>query len=61
MSDEDVIKQAYQDSLKSLFGVLFSSFGIAQDATEKHLAEQRFLRGLALCREARDRAVALVK
>jgi len=61
MADSDVITQAYQDNLKSLFGVLFNSFVIAQDATtEKHLAEQRFLRGLALCREARDRAIDLV-
>ena len=59
MNDQDVILEAYADSLKNLYNVLLDAFVEAhQDQKAQTLATQRFSAGLAVARKARDAALA---
>jgi hypothetical protein len=61
MNDQDVIIEAYAESLKSLYNVLLVAFVEAsQDQKGQNLATQRFSSGLAVARKARDTALALL-
>ncbi len=55
-SDADLVRQAYEDAIKSEFDTLVSNY-INQDSE----ADAKFLAGLAIIRKARDRAVELVR
>jgi len=59
MNDQDVIIEAYADSLKNLYSALLDAFVEAhQDQKAQNLATQRFSAGLAVARKARDAALA---
>lgn len=61
MNDQDAIKEAYADALKTLYGVLFDAFVAApQDQNAQNQAKQRFSSGLALARKTRDAALSLL-
>ena len=54
------IDDAFEGTVQKLYSTLLTSFTTSQDTAEKKKAEMRFEAGLALAREARDRAKALV-
>jgi hypothetical protein len=60
MNEQDTIKEAYADALKSLYNALREAFITAQDQRAQDQAKQRFSSGLALARKARDAALALL-
>ena len=60
MTDNELTNQAYEDTVKSLFGVLFDSSVTAQSPAAESLAEQQFQAGIRKAREVRDKAIALV-
>jgi hypothetical protein len=61
MNDQDVIKEAYTDALKNLYTVLLDAYAAAeQDKQALQQAVQRFKAGLALARNARDAALAVL-
>ena len=60
MSDSDIIKQAYEDTIQKLFAVLFDASVIAQNLPAQSEAEQQFLAGVNKAREVRDKAITLV-
>ena len=60
MTDSDIIQQAYEDTIKNLFGVLFDSSITAQTPAAQTQAEQQFQAGVRKAREVRDKAIALV-
>jgi hypothetical protein len=61
MTDTQIITAAYQDALKQVFSVFFtSSAGAAGNAAAIQQAEQAFVAGVTLARSARDRAIALL-
>lgn len=60
MTDQDIIDQAYQATLNSLFTIFFSAYSIATNAADKTQAEQRFQNGVIVARSARDKAKTLL-
>jgi hypothetical protein len=60
MSDPDIIKQAYEDTIKKLYSVFYDASITAQDPNERQQAERRFKAGVALARTVRDRAIAVL-
>ena len=60
MTDQDLINQAYEDSIKQLFAVLLDESIVAKDPEAVSQAEQRFKAGILKTREVRDRAIALI-
>ena len=60
MNDQDIIKQAYADSLKKIYGVFFESYLAAQTDIDRDQAKQRFKSGVDLARKTRDVAIASV-
>jgi len=60
MTDDDIIKQAYEDTVQKLFAALFNAIITAQTAAMHSQAEQRFQAGVRKAREVRDKAIALV-
>jgi len=54
-ADEELVQEAYGDALKKLLGVFFDA------CIDNHQdAETRFVNGLKILRDARDRALELV-
>jgi hypothetical protein len=61
MTDQQIIAAAYQDTLKHVFSVFFTSWaGAGGDAPAITQAEQAFVAGVTLARTVRDRALALL-
>jgi len=60
MNDKDIINQAYEDTIKQLFTVLFDVSVVAQTPDAQSQAEQRFQAGVRKAREVRDKAIALL-
>ena len=61
MNDQDTINQAYADSLKHFYDVLFQAFLVAaQDQAAQEQAIQRFTAGVALARKVRDAALGAI-
>ena len=62
--DAELIAQAYESTVKSLFGVFFSNRVSAKAAKDPNAAlleaEHAFQKGMAAAREARDRAIQLL-
>jgi hypothetical protein len=55
-ADADIIQNAYAEGLKNLFSVYFNG------CIDNHqAAEERFVKGLKILRDARNRARELVK
>ena len=60
MTDQDIIKQSYEDTIKQLYSIFYGVYVIAQNQNERQEAEQRFQTGIKLARDIRDRAVTLL-
>ncbi len=60
MTDSDIINDAYADTLKNLFSVLFDASVTAKTPADQSLADQQFQAGVRKAREVRDKAIALV-
>jgi hypothetical protein len=61
MNETEALNDAFAAMLGSLYRKLFEDFAQAEsDAAKRTEAEARFQRGLALAREAHERAVALL-
>ena len=63
-ADKDLIEQGYENAIKSVFGIFFSSLSgaAAGDNQQANIAaaEQAFRNGVAVARDARDRALRLI-
>ena len=61
-SDKDLVEQGYEDAVKSVFKVFFSSLSgsAGNPPAGAAQAEQAFQNGLRIARDARDRALRLV-
>ena len=61
MTESDLIKAAYAETIKNIYNVFFDSIaGASGDNVAESHAEQAFQRGIALARRVRDRALALI-
>ncbi len=60
MTDQQIITQAYEDRVKTLFSTFCDAWSLAKEADEKTKAEQHFQTGIQLARRARDRAFAIL-
>ena len=60
-SDPEIIQSAYQDALKRLYATLVLQYTDAEgvEAAQKQ-GEAHFTAGVAIARETRDRAIALL-
>ena len=62
VNDKEVIQAAYEDSLKTLFNNFRGDYLLCKgDPKKKSEAEERFTTGVNNAREARDRALVIVK
>ena len=63
-ADKELIEQGYENALKSVFGIFFSSLSSASAGGNSQAgiaaAEQAFRNGVAVARDARDRALRLI-
>lgn len=61
MSDQEIIKEAYHDAVKKIFGVFYGSLVEASAVpTAIEAAQRRFQAALAVARTARDTALELL-
>jgi len=60
MSDEDLIKQAYEEFIKNLFKNFYDAYTASANPTHEKAAEQIFQNAVKAARNARDRAVAIL-
>jgi len=60
MTDPDIIQQAYEDTIKQFYGILFDASVLAKTTDDQSQAEQRFKAGVLKAREVRDKAISLV-
>ena len=60
MTDQQIITQAYEEKIKTLFSTFCDAWSLAKEADEKMKAEQHFQIGVQLARQARDRAFAIL-
>jgi hypothetical protein len=60
MSDEDLIKQAYEDFIKNLFRNFYDAYTTSNSSTQEKAAEQIFQNAVKAARSARDRALAIL-
>jgi hypothetical protein len=60
MSDEDLIKQAYEEFIKNLFKTFYDAYTTSNSSTHEKAAEQIFQNAVKAARNARDRALAIL-
>jgi hypothetical protein len=60
MSDEDLIKQAYEQFIKNLFKNFYDAYTTSNSSTQEKAAEQIFQNAVKAARGARDRALAIL-
>jgi hypothetical protein len=60
MSDEDLIKQAYEEFIKNLFRNFYDAYTTSNSSTQEKAAEQIFQNAVKAARSARDRALAIL-
>ena len=60
MTDQQIITQAYEEGIKTLFSTFCDAWSLAKGADEKMKAEQHCQTGIQLARQARDRAFAIL-
>ena len=60
MSDEDLIKQAYEEFIKNLFKNFYEAYTASTNPTHEKTAEQIFQNAIKTARNARDRALAIL-
>ncbi|MDR3404772.1 MAG: hypothetical protein P4L99_19870 [Chthoniobacter sp.] len=61
MKDQDIINEAYQDAVKKLFAVFYTSLiDAGNNQGQIDAAKQNFKAGIAKARSSRDAAIALL-
>ena len=60
MSDEDLIRQAYEEFIKNLFKNFYDAYTTSNSSTQEKAAEQVFQNAVKSARAARDRALAIL-
>jgi hypothetical protein len=60
VSDEDLIRQSYDDIIGTVFAQFYQASILAKTAEEKTKAEQIFRTGIEFARQVRDRALAIL-
>ena len=60
MSDENLIKQAYEEFIKNLFRNFYDAYTTSNSSTQEKAAEQIFQKAVKAARNARDRALAIL-
>jgi len=60
MTDQQIITQAYEERVKTLFSTFCDAWSLAKQADDKIKAEQHFQTGIQLARQARDRAMTIL-
>ena len=60
MSDEDLIKQAYEEFIRNLFRNFYDAYTTSDGSTQEKAAEQIFQKAVKAARNARDRALAIL-
>jgi hypothetical protein len=60
VSDENIIRQSYDDIIRTVFAQFYQASVLAKTAEEKAKAEQIFQNGIAFARQIRDRALAIL-
>ena len=60
MTDEDLIKQAYEEFIKNLFKNFYDAYTTSNSSTQEKAAEQVFQNAVKTARDARDRALAIL-
>jgi hypothetical protein len=60
MTDQQIITQAYEEKVKTLFSTFCDAWSLAKETDEKMKAEQHFQTGIQLARHAHDRAFAIL-
>lgn len=60
MSDEDLIRQAYEEFIKNLFKNFYETYTTSNSSVQVKAAEQVFQKAVKAARNARDRALAIL-
>jgi hypothetical protein len=60
MTDEDLIKQAYEEFIKNLFKNFYDAYTTSNSSAQEKAAEQIFQNAVKTARDARDRALAIL-
>jgi hypothetical protein len=60
MSDEDLIRQAYEEFIKNLFKNFYETYTTSNSSVQAKAAEQVFQNAVKAARNARDRALAIL-
>ncbi len=60
MSDENLIKQSYDEMIRTVFAQFYQASILARTAQEKAKAEQIFQTAVLFARQVRDRTVAIL-
>jgi hypothetical protein len=60
MTDQQIITQAYEEKVKTLFSTFCDAWSLAKNTDGKMDSEQHFQKGIQLARQARDRAIAIL-
>jgi hypothetical protein len=60
VSDENLIRQSYEEMIRTVFAQFYQASILAKTAEEKMKAEQIFQTGVLFARQVRDRAVAIL-
>ena len=60
MSDETLIRQSYDDIIRTVFMQFYQASILAKTSEEKAKAERIFQTGVVFARQVRDRAVAIL-
>jgi hypothetical protein len=61
LNDDYIVKQAYALELQQVFKTFVAALAVAQSPEAAEQAEARFKKGMELAREARDKALAMVR
>lgn len=60
MSDENLIRQSYEEMVRTVFAQFYQASILAKTPEEKAKAEQIFQTGIVFARQVRDRAMAIL-
>jgi hypothetical protein len=60
VGDENLIRQSYDDIIRTVFTQFYQASILAKTLEEKAKAEQIFQAGILFARQVRDRAVAIL-
>jgi hypothetical protein len=60
MKDTEIIASGYEDTIKQVYSTFFTSYITAEDQNAEQQAEQRFVQGIKVARQIRDRALAIL-